>query len=186
MASDLSRLQELAQTEFRVVDQTVFDNEIREIERELRRNENVFQDALSGQKECSVAGLRKGGCNIVLGKLFRNAETEFFCNQVNGRDYKKEISGGKYLTVKLPSSFASFAQRFEWDKFEFRIDGFYRKSSNEKADKLEFVCVNGVTISKSPLQQVLSRQLEQRNEWVKNGWSTPIASAERREVKKEL
>lgn len=186
IATNLSRLQELAKAEFRVVDQAVFDNEIYEIEMELRRHENVLQDALSGQRECSVAGLRKGGCNVVLGRLFGNTASEFFCNQVNGRDYKKEISGGKYLTVKLPSSFASFAQRFEWDKFEFRIDGFYRKSSNEKADKLEFVCVNGVTISKSPLQQVLSRQLEQRNELVKNGWSTPLASAERSEVKKEL
>lgn len=186
MASDLSRLQELAQTEFRVVNQTVFDNEIREIERELRRNENVFQDALSGQKECSVAGLRKGGCNIVLGKLFRNAETEFFCNQVNGRDYKKEISDGKYLTVKLPGSFASFAQKFQQSKFEFRVEGFYRKLSYERADQLEFFYVNSVAISKSPLQQILDRQLEQRYELARNEWKIPLVSAERSEVKKEL
>ena len=188
-AGELTRMRELATTSSRIVDQVVFDSEILDVEQELLRENEVINDALTDQSEFfHDVSLRKGNCRVLLGKLFSGSESEYFCNKINGHDYRSVYGAGQnYLIVKLPPSFAKFAKFFVPDKYEFEIKGSYKKYSKyKKSETLEFVNVREVTVVESPLIIERERLLAQRHELVGNRWKVNLRNTDRSEIQNEL
>ena len=184
------QLEKLDETKIKMVDQVVFDHEIEDIQNELQEQKLLLKKAVAGQeKTVELQGLVSGTYDLLLGKNFGNAESEFFCNRINGEDYK-EIYGGKerkYLTVKLPKSFSEFGHQFILSRYEFSINGFHRWRStvDSRKEMLEFIFIDEIKVIRSPLQIEQARLVSKRDNLVAVDWKVGLSETDHTELKNE-
>jgi hypothetical protein len=175
--------EQLQETQIKVIDSRVYDNEILKLEEDVIKLKRKFSKLATGTLEHSNLNrsLQHGSYDLQLGAEYGNSGSAFFANRLNGKDFRERY--GTYLVVKLPPYTQVSELQPDLARSELSIKGSYIKSKERNSKdnqyfQLQFDEISAVSLLAHPLLDQLTQLRERRKTLEANDWLTQYSAQE--------
>lgn len=133
---------------------------------------------VSDIKEDTVSHTLTLGSNVV------GSKRDFFCNVIDGLQYKKNASSSsaKYLRARFTVGVADFISDLKITKLTMRFTGIAKFELEKDYEVIDWSSINSVTLVCHPLQDEIKKYEELKVKYNNSNWTDVYTRIERNEI----